>query len=89
MTVRTSNHKGSASFAQANGSSCARASFSALLAVVDTVLAVSIFAILGILIARGLLLAAVVSVLLLAVVMILRGLILSPRPHARPGLSAA
>ena len=73
------------SFATANGSQPARASFNAILSVVDTVLAVSIFVILGIIILRSLILAIV---LLLAVIL-LHGLIIEASPETRPSLSAA
>ena len=74
------------SFATANGSQYARASFNSILSVVGTVLAVSIFVILGIIILRSLILA--VAVLLLAVVL-LHGLIIEAPTETRPSLSAA
>ena len=76
------------SFANANGSQSARASFNAILSVVDAVLAVSIFVILGILLSRSLILAVLVSVLLLAVIL-LHGLIIEAPAETRPSLSAA
>ena len=77
------------SFAAANGSQSARASFNSILSVVDAVIAVSIFVILGILISRSLILAILVSVLLLAVIL-LHGLIIRISPaETRPSLSAA
>ena len=89
MTARTGMHSGTP-FAQANGSSFARASFDALLSVVDTVLAVSIFAILGILLSRSLLpVAAAAALLLLVGIIILRVLRILQRPVLRPDLSAA
>ena len=89
MTARTGKHN-STPFAQANGSSFARASFDAPLPVVDTVLAVSIFAILGILLSRSLLpVAAAAALLLLVGIIILRVLRILQRPVLRPDLSAA
>ena len=85
MMTRFARHTAD-SFASANGSRYARASFNAILSVVDAVLAVSIFVILGILILRSLILAVVV--LLLAVVL-LHGLIIEAPPETRPSLSAA
>ena len=89
MTTRTGMHNGTP-FAQANGSSFARASFHTVLSVVGTVLAVSIFAILGILLSRSLLLVAVAAaVLLLVGILILCVLRILQRPVVRPDLSAA
>ena len=73
------------SFATANGFQSARASFNSILSVVDAVLAVSIFVILGIIL-RSLILAVVV--LLLAVIL-LHGLIIEAPTETRPSLSAA
>ena len=90
MTARTAKYSSSAPFAQANGSSFARASFCVLLSVIGTVLAVSIFAILGLLLSRSLLPVAVAAAILLFVgIIILRGLILLQRTAFRPDLSAA
>ena len=84
MSARSYNRSGNGSFAQANGSSFARASFNFILLVIGAVIAVSIFAFSDVLLALG----VVLSVLLLAAVIILRSLIL--RPHVlRPGMSAA
>ena len=89
MKARTGMHNGTP-FAQANGSSFARASFHTVLSVVGTVLAVSIFAILGILLSRSLLLVAVAAaVLLLVGIIILCVLRILQRPVLRPDLSAA
>ena len=76
------------SFAKVNGSFSARASFNSILSVVDAVLAVSIFVILGIIILRSLILAILVAVILLAVLLI-DGLIIRVSPETRPSLSAA
>ena len=73
-----------------NGSESASrcASFNFILLVIDAVLAVSIFVILGILLSRSLILAVLVSVLLLAVIL-LHGLIIEAPAETRPSLSAA
>ena len=75
------------SFATANGFQSVRASFNSILSVVDAVLAVSIFVILGIIILRSLILAVVV--LLLAVVLLHGLIIIEASPETRPSLSAA
>ena len=77
------------SFTTANGSQSARASFNSILSVVDAVLAVSIFVILGILILRSLILAVLVAVILLAVLLLIVGLIIEAPSETRPSLSAA
>ena len=77
------------SFANANGSFSARASFNSILSVVDAVLAVSIFVILGILLSRSLVLAVLVSVFLVAGIIILCSLILPASAIDRPSLAAA
>ena len=86
MAVRSYNHSGNASFAQANGSSFARASFNFILFVIGAVLAVSIFAFSAVL-SLDLIFALLIGILL-AVIIALRGLICSPQT-IRPGLSAA
>ncbi len=88
MSARTSNCSGNASFAQATGSSFARASFNFILLVIGAALAVSIF-VFSVAVFFGVLILAVVSVFLLAGLIILRSLILSELSPARPGLSAA
>ena len=87
MTARSCNHSGTGSFAQANGSSFARASFNFILLVIGAVLAVSIFAFSAGLISLALVFVLLIGVLL-AVIIALRGLIRSPKT-LRPGLSAA
>ena len=87
MAVRSCNHNGTGSFAQANGSSFARASFNFILFVIGAVLAVSIFAFSAGLISLALVFVLLIGVLL-AVIIALRGLICSPQT-IRPGLSAA
>ena len=87
MAVRSCNHSGNASFAQANGSSFARASFNFILFVIGAVFAVSIFAFSGVLFALDLVFVLLIGILL-AVIIALRGLICSPQT-TRPGLSAA
>ena len=84
MSARSFNRSGMGSFAQANGSDSARASFNFILLVIGAVLAVSIFAFSGVLLSLGI----IICVLLLVAVLILRGLILRPGA-SRPGLSAA
>ena len=86
MAVRSCNHSGNASFAQANGSSFARASFNFILFVIGAVLAVSIFAFSAAL-ALDLVFVLLIGILL-AVIIALRGLIYSPQT-IRPGSSAA
>ena len=86
MAVRSCNHSGNASFAQANGSSFARASFNFILFVIGAVFAVSIFAFSAVL-SLDLIFALLIGILL-AVIIALRGLICSPQT-IRPGLSAA
>ena len=86
MAVRSYNHSGNASFAQANGSSFARASFNFILFVIGAVFAVSIFAFSAVL-SLDLIFALLIGILL-AVIIALRGLICSPQT-IRPGLSAA
>lgn len=81
MSTRRAN-RSSASFAQANGSAFARASFNFILLVIGAVLA-SIFVLSGVLLR-----AILIAVVLLVAVWILRVLIL-PSPSLRPGLSAA
>ena len=65
------------------------ASFNFILLVIDAVLAVSIFVILGILLSRSLVLAVLVSVFLVAGIIILRSLILPASAIDRPSLAAA
>ena len=86
MAVRSYNHSGNASFAQANGSSFARASFNFILFVIGAVFAVSIFAFSAVL-SLDLIFALLIGILL-AVIIALRSLICSPQT-IRPGLSAA
>ena len=86
MTARSCNHSGTGSFAQANGSSFARASFNFILLVIGAALAVSIFAFSAVL-SLDLVFVLLIGVLL-AVIIALRGLICSPQT-IRPGLSAA
>ena len=85
MTARTGMHSGTP-FAQANGSSFARASFNFILFVIGAVFAVSIFAFSAVL-SLDLIFALLIGILL-AVIIALRGLICSPQT-IRPGLSAA
>ena len=87
MTARSCNHSGTGSFAQANGSSFARASFNFILFVIGAVFAVSIFAFSGVLFALDLVFVLLIGILL-AVIIALCGLICSPQT-IRPGLSAA
>ena len=87
MTARSCNHSGTGSFAQANGSSFARASFNFILFVIGAVLAVSIFAFSAGLISLALVFVLLIGVLL-AVIIALCGLICSPQT-IRPGSSAA
>ena len=83
MAARSYNQCGTASFAQANGSDFARASFNFILFVIGAVLAVSIFAFSVVLISRGILIG-----ILLVAVLLLGVLIIRPRA-LRPVLSAA
>ena len=83
MSARSCNRSGMGSFAQANGSSFARASFNFILLVIGAALAVSIFAFSVVLISRGILLGILLVAVLLLGVLILR------HPVKRPGLSAA
>ena len=86
MTARSCNHSGTGSFAQANGSSFARASFNFILLVIGAVFAVSIFAFSAVL---SLDLVFVLQIgILLAVIIALCGLICRPQ-MIRPGSSAA
>ena len=87
MTARSCNHSGTGSFAQANGSSFARASFNFILLVIGAVLAVSIFAFSAGLFSLELVFVLLIGVLL-AVIIALRGLICRPQ-MIRPGSSAA
>ena len=84
MMAGAYNRSCKGSFAQANGSDFARASFNFILLVIGAVFAVSIFAFSGVLLSLGI----VLCVLLLVAVLILRGLIIRPSA-SRPGLSAA
>ena len=86
MTARSCNHSGTGSFAQANGSSFARASFNFILLVIGAALAVSIFAFSAVL-SLDLVFVLLIGILL-AVIIALRGLICRPQT-IRPGLSAA
>ena len=86
MTARSCNHSGTGSFAQANGSSFARASFNFILLVIGAALAVSIFAFSAVL-SLDLVFVLLIGVLL-AVIIALCGLICSPQT-IRPGSSAA
>ena len=86
MTARSCNHSGTGSFAQANGSSFARASFNFILLVIGAVFAVSIFAFSAVL-SLELVFVLLIGVLL-AVIIALRGLICRPQ-MIRPGSSAA
>ena len=82
MMMTASNRSMNGSFAQANGSAFVRASFNLILFVIGAALAVSIFAI------SGLVLRALIIGILLVAVLILRVLLLAPKA-SRPGLSAA
>ena len=86
MAVRSCNHSGTGSFAQANGSSFARASFNFILLVIGAALAVSIFAFSAVL-SLDLVFVLLIGILL-AVIIALRGLICRPQT-IRPGSSAA
>ena len=86
MTARSCNHSGTGSFAQANGSSFARASFNYILLVIGAALAVSIFAFSAVL-SLDLVFVLLIGILL-AVIIALRGLICRPQT-IRPGSSAA
>ena len=86
MTARSCNHSGTGSFAQANGSSFARASFNFILLVIGAALAVSIFAFSAVL-SLELVFVLLIGILL-AVIIALRGLICRPQT-IRPGSSAA
>jgi hypothetical protein len=86
MTARSCKHSGTGSFAQANGSSFARASFNFILLVIGAVFAVSIFAFSAVL-SLELVFVLLIGVLL-AVIIALRGLICRPQ-MIRPGSSAA
>ena len=86
MTARSCNHSGTGSFAQANGSSFARASFNFILLVIGAALAVSIFAFSAVL-SLDLVFVLLIGVLL-AVIIARRGLIFRPQT-IRPGSSAA
>ena len=86
MTVRSCNHSGTGSFAQANGSSFARASFNFILLVIGAALAVSIFAF-SVVLSLDLVFVLLIGILL-AVIIALRGLICRPQT-IRPGSSAA
>ena len=86
MTARSCKHSGTGSFAQANGSSFARASFNFILLVIGAVFAVSIFAFSAVL-SLDLVFVLLIGILL-AVIIALRGLICRPQ-MIRPGSSAA
>ena len=86
MTARSCKHSGTGSFAQANGSSFARASFNFILLVIGAALAVSIFAFSAVL-SLDLVFVLLIGILL-AVIIALRGLICRPQ-MIRPGSSAA
>ena len=86
MTARSCKHSGTGSFAQANGSSFARASFNFILLVIGAVFAVSIFAFSAVL-SLELVFVLLIGVLL-AVIIALRGLICRPQ-MIRPGSPAA
>ena len=86
MTARSCNHSGTGSFAQANGSSFARASFNFILLVIGAALAVSIFFFFSVL-SLDLVFVLLIGILL-AVIIALRGLICRPQT-IRPGSSAA
>ena len=87
MTARSCNHSGTGSFAQANGSSFARASFNFILLVIGAALAVSIFAFSAVL-SLDLVFVLLIGVLLAVIIIALCGLICSPQT-IRPGSSAA
>ena len=87
MTARSCNHSGTGSFAQANGSSFARASFNFILLVIGAALAVSIFAFSAVL-SLDLVFVLLIGVLLAVIIIALRGLICRPQT-IRPGSSAA
>ena len=87
MTARSCNHSGTGSFAQANGSSFARASFNFILFVIGAVLAVSIFAFSAVL-SLDLVFVLLIGVLLAVIIIVLCGLICRPQT-IRPGSSAA
>ena len=87
MTARSCNHSGTGSFAQANGSSFARASFNFILLVIGAVLAVSIFAFSAVL-SLDLVFVLLIGVLLAVIIIVLCGLICRPQT-IRPGSSAA
>ena len=87
MTVRSCNHSGTGSFAQANGSSFARASFNFILLVIGAALAVSIFAFSAVL-SLDLVFVLLIGVLLAVIIIVLCGLICRPQT-IRPGSSAA
>ena len=86
MTARSCNHSGTGSFAQANGSFFARASFNFILLVIGAALAVSIFAF-SVVLSLDLVFVLLIGILL-AVIIALRGLICRPQT-IRPGSSAA
>ena len=88
MTARSCNHSGTGSFAQANGSSFARASFNFILLVIGAALAVSIFAFSAGLISLALVFVLLIGVLLAVIIIVLCGLICRPQT-IRPGSSAA
>ena len=87
MTARSCNHSGTGSFAQANGSSFARASFNYILLVIGAALAVSIFAFSAVL-SLDLVFVLLIGVLLAVIIIVLCGLICRPQT-IRPGSSAA
>lgn len=87
MTARSCNHSGTGSFAQANGSSFARASFNFILLVIGAALAVSIFAFSAVL-SLDLVFVLLIGVLLAVIIIVLCGLICRPQT-IRPGSSAA
>ena len=87
MTARSCNHSGTGSFAQANGSSFARASFNFILLVIGAALAVSIFAFFAVL-SLDLVFVLLIGVLLAVIIIVLCGLICRPQT-IRPGSSAA
>ena len=87
MTARSCKHSGTGSFAQANGSSFARASFNFILLVIGAALAVSIFAFSAVL-SLDLVFVLLIGVLLAVIIIVLCGLICRPQT-IRPGSSAA
>ena len=87
MTARSCNHSGTGSFAQANGSSFARASFNFILLVIGAALAVSIFAFSAVL-SLDLVFVLLIGILLAVIIIVLCGLICRPQT-IRPGSSAA